>query len=207
MTAGLKQPEAKLSPATTEEYAQIREELPEIDKLSEADTRQKIATVWASFLRESPYRRISDAPALPGIPDYDLAAHTRHVIKNCLDLGASLREFSSAEFDDDVLLASALAHDASKLVEFAPDGSLTELGRTLLHAQVAGVRCYEVGLDPKVAYNVTYHPFTPPHIHVKPRCIEFVILSWADLASADPIFFARGLPTHLDIDKRFFTLD
>jgi hypothetical protein len=196
-----------LAPATPQEYAQIREELPEIDGLSDAETGQKVATVWASFLRESQYDRIADAPGLPGVTDYDLAAHTRHVVKNCLHVGATLREFSSAEFDDDILLASALAHDASKLVEFAPDGSLTELGRTLLHAQVAGVRCYEVGLDPMVAYNVTYHPFTPPHVHVKPRCIEFVILSWADLASADPIFHSLGLPTHLDIDKRFFTLD
>jgi hypothetical protein len=196
-----------LAPATDDEHRDIVADLPELELLSDPDTRQKVATVWASFLRESPYTRISDAPALPGIPNHDLAAHTRHVTKNCINLGATLREFSEATFDDDILIASALAHDASKLVEFAPDGSFTTLGRALVHAQVAGVRCFEVGLDPLVAYCVTFHPFTPPHVHVKPRCIEFVILSWADLGAADPIFHDRGLATHLDIDKRFFTLD
>jgi hypothetical protein len=197
---------AGISPASPDEYAQIKDELPEIGLLDEP-TRHKVATVWASFLRESPYDRIADAPALPGIAGYDLAAHTRHVVKNCIHLGSTLREFASAAIDDTTLVASALAHDSSKLVEFAPDGSLTTLGRSLLHAQVAGVRCFEIGLDPMVAYNVTFHPFTPPHVHVKPRCIEFVILSWADLAAVDPIFFTHGIATHLDIDRRFFSLD
>jgi len=58
-----------------------------------------------------------------------------------------------------------------------------------------------------VAYLVSHHPFTPPHIHVKPKYNEFVILSWADIAAADTVFFHEGFPTHLDIQKRFFSLE
>jgi hypothetical protein len=34
-----------------------------------------------------------------------------------------------------------------------------------------------------------------------------VILSWADLGAADPVFFHENKPTHLDFAKRFFTLE
>ena len=55
-------------------------------------------------------------------------------------------------------------------------------------------------------YAPTETTHTPPHVHVRPQYVEFVILSWADLGSVDPIFFLDGLPTHLEIGKRFFEL-
>lgn len=196
-----------IGPATAEEYERIRAELPELDLLGTDDLRQKVATVWASFLRETSYRSISDCPPFPPV-DCNLATHTRCVVRNCVAMTANLKEFFGVEVDEDVLIAAALTHDASKLVEQeGPDGAETTLGRALLHGQVTGVRCLELGLPPDVAYIVTYHPFTPPHVHVKPQCVEFVILSWADIGAADPLFWLNGLPTHLDIGRRFFTLD
>jgi hypothetical protein len=198
---------SSIPPATPEEYERIRAELPEIDLLADPETRQKVATLWASFLRETTYARIGDCPPFPPV-ECDLAGHTRHVVKNCVAMAGNLREFWGIEVDDEVLLAAALTHDASKLVEQSgADAEPTVLGRALLHAQVAGVRCLELGLHPNVAYIVTYHPFTPPHVHVKPQCVEFVILSWADIGAADPMFWLKGIPTHLEIQRRFFTLD
>jgi hypothetical protein len=198
---------AAIPPATPEEYARILAELPELDLLADEDIRLKVATVWASVLRESTYATIAECPPFPPVA-CDLASHTRCVVKNCVAMTANLREFFDVEVDDTVLLAAALTHDASKLVEqHGPDGEQTVLGRALLHGQVSGVRCLELGLPPDVAYIVTYHPFTPPHVHVKPKCVEFVILSWADIGAADPLFWLNGMPTHLDIGRRFFTLD
>jgi hypothetical protein len=199
--------EPRIAPATEAEYEQIRAELPELDLLESVETRRKVATLWASFLRESSYDSIGACPPFPPV-ECDLAGHTRHVVRNCAAMSANLKEFWSAEIDDEVLIAAALCHDASKLVEQqGPDGAQTELGRVLLHGQLAGVRCLELGLHPNVAYIVTYHPFTPPHVHVKPQCVEFVILSWADIGAADPLFWLKGIPTHLDIGRRFFSLD
>ena len=193
---------------TDDDLARVRAELPEIDLLADPDDQERVAGVWASFLRASSYGSIGEAPAFPGLPGYDLAGHTRQVVRNSLALAESMTDFWGIEYDREALLAAALTHDSSKLVEReGPDGQASEIGGALLHAQLAGVRVLEFGLSPKVAYLVTYHPFTPPHIHVQPKYNEFVILSWADICAADTIFFHEDKPTHLDFRKRFFTLE
>jgi HD domain len=185
----------------------VRGELPEIEQLDDAATRAAVVEVWESFLAESTYETITSAPALRGVSGYDLAAHTRHVAQNALALAERMAHFQAIDYDRDDLLAAALTHDASKLVEMqGPEGERTELGKALLHAQIAGVRCLERGLSHKVAYIVSYHPYTPPHVHIKPQCVEMILLSWADIMAVDAIFFSQGFPTHLDIGKRFFTL-
>ncbi len=170
--------------------------------------RDKVIALWVSFVRESSYKRVGDCIALPGMPKYDLAGHTRQVTVNSIHLANTTRDFWKIDCDRDALIAAALCHDASKMVEReGPNGSKTELGKALLHAQLAGVRCLEYGLPAKVAHMVTLHPFTPPHIHVKPQYLEFVILTWADLAAVDTLFFVEGKATHLEFQKRFFQLD
>lgn len=188
--------------------ARIRAELPELDRLNSPELQQKVVSVWESFLDASSYDAISSAPAFPGTGDYDLAKHTRQVVQNSIYLAETSREFGQVDCDMEELIAAALVHDASKLVEReGPEGRKTAVGRALLHAQIAGVRCLEMGLSEKVAYLVTWHPYTPPHVHIKPRYVEMVILTWADLAAADTVFFAAGKPTHLEFEKRFFTLE
>jgi hypothetical protein len=185
----------------------IRAELPEIEQLQSEDLRVGVLKVWGSFLDASSYDRIADAPAFPGLPKYDLARHTRHVCKNALHLADTLEEFWDIRCQRDLLLAACLLHDSSKLVEMeGPDGAATPTGRALLHAQLAGVRCLDFGLPYEVVYMVTYHPYTPPHVHIKPESIEHIILTWADLAACDPPFFVEGQATHLEITKRFFQL-
>ena len=186
----------------------INEDLPELALVRSSELKSKLITLWASFLTQSTYDRIRSAPAFPGLPAYDLAKHTSHVVKNSINLADTLLQYWNIDVDSDALIAAALAHDASKLVEYeGVEGTKTELGRAMLHAQLAGVRCLDVGLPFKVAHIVTLHPFTPPHVHVKPQYLEFVILTWADLAAVDPIFFKEGLPTHLEFAKRFFQLE
>jgi hypothetical protein len=186
----------------------VIEDIPEIELIGDADMRRKVTLVFASFLKESTYRRISEAPAFPGLTKYDLARHTRQVVQHCVVMADTMRDLWGIDCDRDILLAAAVLHDSSKLVEYeGGEGKKSEVGKTFLHAQLAGVRCRDVGLPNEVAYIVTMHPFTPPHVHVTPRNVEFVILTYADLGSADPVFFKEGLPTHLDIKKRFFSLD
>jgi len=199
---------AVMSKVTEAKAREIREELPEISLLQSTETQDKIIALWSSFLRESSYARIGDAPAFPGLPGYDLARHTRHVIKNCLAMADTMKEFWDIDCDREALLAAALVHDASKLVEYTgTEGKKTEIGKALLHAQLAGVRCLDFGLSPKVANIVSYHPYTPPHVHVRPQYIEFVMLTWADLAAVDPIFMLAGKATHLEFAKRFFEIE
>lgn len=187
----------------------IRAELPEIDLLTDSAMQDAVVRVWAELLEESGYDRIGDCPAFPGISAkrYDLARHTRHSVRNCIHLADTLKEFWDIDCNRDILLAASLCHDVSKLNEYEGEmGTATDIGRSMLHAQLGGVRCRDVGLPPEVVYIVSYHPFHPPHIHLKPKSLEFVILACAEHGGADPVFFAEGEPTHLDIDKRFFSL-
>jgi hypothetical protein len=193
---------------TEDDLAHVRSELPELELIADADVQERVAGIWASFLKVSSYATIGEAPAFSAFPAHDLVRHKRQVVRNSLFLGDSMTELWGIEYDREALLAAALTDDASKLVEReGPDGRETEVGGALLHAQLAGVRCLEFGLSPKVAYPVTHHPFTPPQVHVKPKYNEFVLLSWADICAADTVFFHEGKSTHLDTDKRFFTLD
>lgn len=189
------------------DFEAIQAELPEIADLERQELRAGVLNVWASFLSSSSYGRIADAPAFPGLSKYDLARHTRHVCKNAMHLADTLEEFWDISCERDLLLAACLVHDSSKLVEMeGPTGTATPLGKALLHAQLAGVRCLDFGLPHEVVYMVTYHPYTPPHVHIKPESLEHIILTWADLAACDPPFFVEGQATHLEITKRFFQL-
>lgn len=191
-----------------DEAAGIRDELPEIALISSREMQDKVVAVWASFLRESTYARIAEAPFFPGLPGYDLLRHVRQMTQNAMHLADTMRDLWNRDCDRDALLAACLLHDSSKLVEYeGPDGKKSEIGVALLHAQLAGVRCLELGLPAKVAHMVALHYFTPPHVHVKPQYVEFLILTYADLAAADTLFFLEGFPTHLEFAKRFFQLD
>jgi hypothetical protein len=107
-----------------------------------------------------------------------------------------------------IVVAAAILHDSSVLVEReGPDGQKSEIGKTFLHAQLGGVRCYEAGLPNDIANMVSRHPYTPPHIYIEPPNIESVILAYADLGASDSVAFLEKRPTHLDIRNRFFSLD
>jgi hypothetical protein len=186
----------------------VQRELPEIALIGDAGIREKVVTVLASFLRDSDWDSIDECPAVPGLEGMTLLQHIRQVTLFAVAIADNHIATFGLKVDRDALLAACFLHDSSKLVEYskAAGGKNSPLGNHLMHAQIAGVRCVEAGLPLKVAYCVTYHVFTPPHVHLKPDCIELVLLNYADLASVDPVFFNAGKPTHFDIRMRFFSL-
>src|SRR5579872_2916498 len=92
--------------------ATITEDLPELELIGEPATREKLIKLWASFLGESTYERISSAPAFPGVPGFGLAKHISHVVCNCVDLADNLLHIWNIDCDREALLAAALAHDS-----------------------------------------------------------------------------------------------
>lgn len=188
---------------------QVRDDFPQLDLIQEESVRTRTTEAWALLLNASQYDSAREAPAFPnvGVGRYDLAAHTRQVVLNSVNMADTLGETWGIAVEQDLLLSAAFLHDASKVLEYDPDGTLTAEGSAFLHAQLGGVVCRFVNLPLKVAYMVTIHPFTPPHVHIKPQNLEILILTYADLMAADCCYFVEGLPTHLDIEKRFFSLD
>jgi hypothetical protein len=189
----------------------IEEDIPEILELRDPDIRHKVALVYASFLKESTYKRVSEVPFV-GYPPakYDLARHSRHVAQLAIGMVRSLMDVWGIEVRHDIVVGAAILHDADVLLRETKTENgkkKTEIGKTFLHAQLCGVRCYEAGLPNDIASMVTRHPFTPPHIHVTPPNVESVILDYSDIGGAGQIDYREGNPTHLSIKKRFFSLD
>jgi len=184
----------------------IIDEFPEMEFFTDQELKEKTIAVMASILHESSYERMSECPFYKDVPKrYNMETHVRHVVNNCMQMADNLEKFSGVTCRRDLLLSAAFLHDGSKILEReGPEGTVSEMGKHLIHSQYAGVRCWEYGLPPEVAYIVSYHTFTPPHVHINPKNIEFVILSWADIGGADAVFYAYGKPTHLQISKRFF---
>ncbi len=183
---------------------QVFEDIPELRWISDPELQDKVAACWASLLMDSPYKRISECEKLP---NYDMLAHTRHVIKGSVAIADLMAEFYGQPCNKDILIAAAALHDASAVLEKGLDKKPTPLGVNLIHGQYASTRAWDFGLPPEVCYIIAYHPFTPPHICVNPKNIEFIILTYADISAVDTIFYRTGKPTHLQITKRFYEID
>ena len=104
----------------------VRENLPEVDDISDADLRDRVVTAWAMALSETEFKRIDEIrpsgnPDSPALKSGSQADHLRGVARIALAMADSLEGvLGSIGFDRDLLLASALCHDIGKPFEFSP---------------------------------------------------------------------------------------
>ncbi len=104
----------------------VRENLPEVDDISDADLRDRVVTAWAMALSETEFKRIDEIrpsgnPDSPALRSGSQADHLRGVARIALAMADSLEGvLGSIGFDRDLLLASALCHDIGKPFEFSP---------------------------------------------------------------------------------------
>ena len=104
----------------------VRENLPEVDEISDADLRDRVVTAWAMALSETEFKRIDEIrpsgnPDSPALRSGSQADHLRGVARIALAMADSLEGvLGSIGFDRDLLLASALCHDIGKPFEFSP---------------------------------------------------------------------------------------
>lgn len=116
---------------------EIERAFPELDEISEGDLREKVLNVWVEVIAESEYDTLSNlfvASGLPHLEDETVVQHTRTVTRCALALADTLVEIRGLTIDRDTLVAGALVHDVSKLLETVPDGNEpTELGKLIPH--------------------------------------------------------------------------
>jgi HD domain len=106
--------------------ASVRISLPEIDDISDEALRQKVVEVHALALSETEFERIEDIPE----PEEGLGAtplrfgnqagHYRAVARMAIGLADALEAvYGPLPINRDILIASALCHDAGKAFEFS----------------------------------------------------------------------------------------
>jgi putative nucleotidyltransferase with HDIG domain len=104
----------------------VRENLPEVDEITDPDLRERVVAAWAMALSETEFKRIDEIrpsgnPNSPALRSGSQADHLRGVARIALAMADSLEGvLGSIGFDRDLLLASALCHDIGKPFEFSP---------------------------------------------------------------------------------------
>ena len=168
----------------------VRACIPELDLIEDSSLRGSIERIWARAWRNSAWPDLLDCGFSPDAPSYRLVDHVRAVAQGCLaiaDIGATLQ---GIHLDRQRILALALLHDVSKLLETEPDdlkGTRTsELGNLIQH----GVLTAHLALEEQLSLDLVHLILThTPHSKMEPHFLEGIVHYHVDLANAGVILF------------------
>jgi putative nucleotidyltransferase with HDIG domain len=156
--------------------------LPELGLIADSRLRQATAEVWLECWAESNWARLEDAAKSPHLPaSLGLVLHTRGVVGQSLAAAESAHETHGVGFNRDVLVAGALLHDVSKLVEWEPGPAgpvPSSRGRLLQHAVYAAHKALAKGVPDEVVHIVVSHT---PQSGLAPQTWECQLVRSADL--------------------------
>ncbi len=174
--------------------ANVQEELPELEWISNPDLREKVVAAWALALSETEYRRISDIPP-EGYPGHLIltrgtqADHMRGVTKAAVAMADAWAELlGDFGINRDILIAGALVHDCGKPFEFSQrnrerwEADSGAEGLPAVRHPVYGVHiAASVGLPIQIIHIVGGHSIHNEGSFITPSR-ENIIVQWADAA-------------------------
>jgi len=169
--------------------AAVERAFPELESIGDPGLRAGVVDAWAGAMDDAGLSTLEGVPWFPpaqrelGIEDERLVDHVRDVTRGAVALGQALAERREADVDGDTLVAGALVHDVSKLVEF--DGMAeTRVGRLLGHPHYGVHVVARAGLPVELAHVVLAHT---PRTTVEPATLEAELVRRADEAAAAAI--------------------
>ena len=150
--------------------AKVREELPEVQKISNSELRDQVVEAWATALGRSSFGAISEIrpSGNPNTPALKVGTQAEH-IKGVTRLAIAIADEMTAMFPDlkikrDLLIAGALCHDVGKPWEFDPENQARwkeaprAAGWPSIRHPAYGVHvCLSVGLPEEVAHMAAAH--------------------------------------------------
>jgi putative nucleotidyltransferase with HDIG domain len=149
---------------------QIREELPEIAKIKDADLQARAVEAWAYAIAHSSFTSIRQIPPA-GNPDVqearrgDQTDHLRGVTRLAIAIAQEMQSaYPELEIDMDTIVAGGLLHDVGKAWEFDPEhrkrwsSEQKRYGRpSIRHPAMGAHICLTVGLPEEVAHIAMAH--------------------------------------------------
>ncbi len=149
---------------------QIREELPEILQIKDADLQAKAVEGWAHAIAHSSFTSIRQIPPA-GNPDMqeakrgDQTDHLRGVTRIATAIAREMQSaYPELEIDMDTIIAGGLLHDVGKAWEFDPErrkrwsSEQKRFGRPSIRLPAMGAHiCLTVGLPEEVAHIAMAH--------------------------------------------------
>src|SRR5262245_3007255 len=141
--------------------AEVARRLPELDLIGSAELRRAVAEIWVECWQESGWDRLEDAPKSPSEPArLSLVRHTRGVTRLALAMAETARDTYRVGFDRDRLVAGALLHDVSKLVEWEPGPAgtvATRRGTLVQHGVYAAHKAWQHDLPDVLVHIIVSH--------------------------------------------------
>jgi hypothetical protein len=160
--------------------AAVDDALPELELIDDSRLRGQVRQVWCTLAAESSFDDLDALPVSPRLA-YSHVTHNRSVAAMALAVAEILERFHGTAIDRDRLLAGALLQDASKLVEYEPDGNggvrLSALGQHFPHAFYAAHAALAAGLPQPIAEDILTHTYEAAGF---PRTLEAKILFYVD---------------------------
>lgn len=177
---------------------------PEVDQISDGDLRARVIEIWIDCWRASSWDRIEDAPKNPSNlgPDRRLYQHVRGVTQEAIATAEIVERLHGIAADRDTIIASALLHDVSKLVEYQPDeirgATVSSLGRLIQHAAYGAHVAWEKGISEEIIHVILSHT---RNSRKPPRTLEGLIVHYVDYLDTDALLFDAGQT--LDLHKHW----
>ena len=177
---------------------------PLVNEIKNVSLRNKVIKVWLKVWGESKWDCIEVALFNPKVKfeRCSLVEHVNFVTTAALDIGRLVQDIFRLSVNFDVLLAGALLHDVSKLVEFEPKGDgeqKTDIGRQVTHAVYGTHVALSVGVPLNVVHLIISHT---PQTTLIPSSVEGIILAYVDYIAADVMFLSAGVNLLLEAHKK-----
>jgi putative nucleotidyltransferase with HDIG domain len=149
---------------------QIRQELPEIDQISDESLRNQAIEAWAYAIAHSSFSSIREIPPAgnPGVQEArrgDQTDHLRGVTRMAIAIADEMQSaYPELEIDKDIIIAGGLLHDVGKAWEFDPErrerwaGQQRRYGRpSIRHPAMGAHICLTIGLPEEIAHIAMAH--------------------------------------------------
>lgn len=180
---------AMSSDLTAEKLKQL---LPEIEMISDKLLIEKVINVWIETWKHSEFEELEDVPyavSIGGGLDYNAVKHLRTTALSAVAVAKILKEMHGVEVNLDYLVAGALLHDVSKLVEFSARGGKTPLGQKISHSVYGIAAALSQDLPLEVVHIIASHT---PQLKKVPESAEAIIIRHLDMLEADCHAFLAG---------------
>jgi putative nucleotidyltransferase with HDIG domain len=179
---------------TDADRAYVRDLFPELAQVADPELANKAVEIWAETWKESPWKRIEDAPKNPETvaPRHKLVPHTRAVTVQGIAMAKATQEFHDLPVNLDLVIAGCNLHDVSKLMEYEPggDGSgKSRFGGMIQHAAYGVHKALAHGLPLELVHIVGSHT---TQSRLAPKTTEAIIVYYADYADSDALMLEAG---------------
>lgn len=183
---------------TMEELEKI---FPQVKMVNDPTIRNGILQIWQEFFEKSVWEDIEKPGFVSVCPDYSLTVHTNYVTDMAISVAKETEKKLGLPIDWDVLLASCLLHDVSKLAETEPcEGGFkkNKQGELYQHGFLAAFAAHQHGLPEEVISNLITHT---GNSKVLPTNIEGILLYYVDMIDTDIHYFGIGKQMYIALQK------